>query len=84
MCENATPRNWKEIARELASNVGIKWVVDELTIQRILLHANVATTRAHYIKARNPKVEAAMQLLDAALCANRALDATDEQQTVLN
>jgi len=58
--------------------------VDELTIQRILRHANVATTRAHYIKVRNPKIEAAMKLLDAALCANRALGATEEQQTVLN
>jgi hypothetical protein len=40
--------------------------VVELTIQRILRHANVATARPHYIKVRNPKVEAAMQLLGAA------------------
>jgi integrase len=32
--------------------------VDELTIQRILRHANVATTRQHYINVRNPKAEA--------------------------
>jgi integrase len=74
---------WHAFRRGLGTNLA-ELGVDELTIQRILRHANVATTRAHYIKVRNPKIEAATQLLDAALCANRALDATDEQQTVLN
>src|SRR5262249_49261374 len=72
---------WHAFGRGLGTNLA-ELGVDELTIQPILRHANVATTRAPYIKVRNPKVEAAMQLLDGALCANRALDATDEQADV--
>ena len=58
--------------------------VDELTIQRILRHSNVATTRQHYIKVRNPKVDAAMQMLESALSADCALDSPGERKPVLN
>jgi integrase len=58
--------------------------VDELTIQRILRHANVSTTRQHYIKVRDAKAEAAMQLLEAALCANCALPQTPQSHDVVN
>lgn len=74
---------WHAFRRGLGTNLA-ELGVDELTIQRILRHANVATTRQHYIKVRNPKVEAAMQLLDAALCASSAPDHATRNSTVLN
>jgi|SRR5215472_491133 len=76
-------RGWHAFRRGLGTNLA-ELGVDDLTIQRILRHANVATTRQHYIKVRNPKVEAAMQMLEGALCAAHALDATDETKSVLN
>ena len=57
---------WHAFRRGLGSNLA-ELGVDELTIQKILRHSNVATTRQHYIKVRDPKVEAAMQLLDSKL-----------------
>ena len=70
-------RGWHAFRRGLGTNLA-ELGVDDLTIQRILRHANVATTRQHYIKVRNPKVEAAMQMLEGALPADCALDSTGE------
>jgi integrase len=74
---------WHAFRRGLGTNLA-EMGVDDLTIQRILRHANVATTRQHYIKVRNPKVEAAMQLLEAALCAQRAPASTPGAAIVVN
>jgi integrase len=62
---------WHAFRRGLGTNLA-EMGVDDLTIQRILRHANVATTRQHYIKVRDLKVEAAMKLLETALCAQCA------------
>jgi len=62
---------WHAFRRGLGTNLA-ELGVDDLTIQRILLHANVQVTRQHYIKVRDARVEAAMKLLETALCAHRA------------
>jgi integrase len=41
--------------------------VDDLTIQAILRHSNVAVTQACYIKTASDQSKAAMQKFDAAL-----------------
>jgi len=57
---------WHAFRRGLGTNLA-ELGVDDLTIQRILLHANVQVTRQHYIKVRDARVEAAMKLLETAL-----------------
>ncbi|SRR6266498_661726 len=74
---------WHAFRRGLGTNLA-ELGVDDLTIQRILRHANVQITRQHYIKVRDPKVAAAMKLLEAALCANCAPTATPAQSAVVN
>jgi len=49
--------------------------VDDLIIQQILRHRDVAVTRDHYIKTTSEQSEAAMSKLEVAfgaLCAHRA------------
>jgi integrase len=74
---------WHAFRRGLGTNLA-ELGVDELTIQRILRHSNVATTRQHYIKVRDAKAEAAMQLLETALCAQCAPAPTPEMPAVVN
>jgi integrase len=50
----------------LGSNLNDLGVAD-LTIQRILRHANVATTRKSYIKIREHNVTAGMAQLEAEI-----------------
>lgn len=57
---------WHAFRRGLGTNLA-ELGVDDLTIQRILRHSNVQVTPQHYIKVRDPKVDAAMKLLEAAL-----------------
>jgi len=57
---------WHAFRRGLASNLNDLGVPD-LTIQRILRHANVATTRKAYIKVREPHVVAGMAQLEAEI-----------------
>ncbi len=74
---------WHAFRRGLATNLA-ELGVDDLTIQRILRHTNVQITRQHYIRVRDPKVDAAMKLLEAALCANCAPTATPAPSAVVN
>jgi hypothetical protein len=61
--------------RGLGSNLNETTGIEDLTIQRILRHKNVATTRKHHIEVRDPAVDAAMEqpavkvgsLFDAAI-----------------
>lgn len=53
---------WHALRRGLASNLNELGAPD-LVIQRILRHSNVATTRAAYIKVRDPQVQTAMAQL---------------------
>ena len=54
--------------------------VPELTIQKILRHANVGTTTAYYVKTSSEDVRGAMEKLEEnvkeipALCAEGALE----------
>lgn len=57
---------WHAFRRGLASNLNELGVFD-LTIQRILRHANVATTRKSYIKVRDHNVTAGMAQLEAEI-----------------
>lgn len=57
---------WHALRRGLASNL-FELGCDDLTVMRILRHASVTVTRAHYIRVRDPKVEDAMARLNAAL-----------------
>ena len=57
---------WHASRRGLASNLNELGVPD-LTIQRILRHANVATTRKSYIKVREHSVTAGMAQLEAEI-----------------
>jgi integrase len=57
---------WHGFRRGLASNL-YDLNVDDLTIQRILRHANVATTRKSYIKVREHNVTAGMAQLEAEI-----------------
>ena len=74
---------WHAFRRGLGTNLA-ELGVDDLTIQRILRHANVQVTRQHDIKVRDSKVEAAMKLLETALCANCAPAPTPGAPAVLN
>lgn len=65
---------WHAFRRGLGTNLHAMGV-DDLTIQRILRHSNVAITQAYYIKTAPASAVAAMQLFEAqasALCANCA------------
>ena len=59
-------RGWHAFRRGLGSNLNELGVPD-LTIQRILRHSNVATTRKSYIKIREDNVTAGMDLLAAEI-----------------
>jgi len=43
-----------------------RWA-DDLNVQRVLRHSKVIVTREHYIKLRDPKVDAAMGALARAI-----------------
>jgi integrase len=62
---------WHSLRRGLASNLYVG--VPDMTIQRILRHANVATTQAHYIKTSSAQSVAAMQKLDELLEKSTAI-----------
>lgn len=66
---------WHAFRRGLATTLyGLG--VDDLMVQQILRHGDVAVTRQHYIKTTSEQSVAAMAKLDSAfgqLCANRAL-----------
>jgi integrase len=57
---------WHAFRRGLASNLNELHVPD-LTIQRILRHSNVATTRKAYIKIREDGVTAGMAQMEAEI-----------------
>jgi integrase len=57
---------WHGFRRGLASNL-YDLGVDDLTIQRILRHSDVETTRKSYIKVREPNVTAGMAQLEAEI-----------------
>jgi integrase len=61
-------RGWHRYRRGLASNLKALGVVD-LTIQRIMRHTDVDTTRRAYIKVRDTAVENAMRALESACTA---------------
>jgi len=57
---------WHAFRRGLATNLH-RLGVDDLTIQALLPHSNVAVTQACYIKTASDQSKAAMQKFDAAL-----------------
>jgi integrase len=57
---------WHAFRRGLATNLH-RLGVDDLTIQRILRHSNVAITQAAYIKTSSKETKAAMEKLETAL-----------------
>jgi integrase len=59
-------QGWHGFRRGLASNL-YDLGVDDLTIQRILRHSDVETTRKSYIKVREPNVVIGMDRLEAAI-----------------
>jgi integrase len=59
-------RGWHAFRRGLATNLN-RLGVDDLVIQRILRHSNVAVTQACYIKTVSEDAKAAMQKLETAL-----------------
>ena len=61
-----TWRGWHAFRRGLATNLH-RLGVDDLTIQAILRHSNVAVTQKCYIKTASKQTQAAMQKLEAAL-----------------
>jgi len=63
---------WHGFRRGLATNLYQLGVPDKV-IQQILRHANVSTTMNIYVKTVSADSTAAMQKLDAALCADSAL-----------
>jgi integrase len=58
---------WHAFRRGLASNLYELMPDDDLFIQRILRHANVATTRKSYIKVREPHLVVGMAKLEAEI-----------------
>jgi integrase len=56
---------WHAFRRGIASNL-YELGADDLTVQRVLRHSKVIVTREHYIKVRDPKLDAAMQKLSDA------------------
>jgi integrase len=67
-----TWHGWHGFRRGLATNLYQLGVPDKV-IQQILRHANVSTTMNIYVKTVSADSTAAMQKLDAALCADSAL-----------
>jgi integrase len=67
-CESANIRwkGWHGLRRGLATNLHAL-AVDDLTIQRILRHSNVATTQKCYIKTLPEQSVAGMHRLELAL-----------------
>jgi len=67
---------WHGFRRGLASNLyGLG--VQDLVIQRILRHSNVAVTQACYIKTVNADSVRALASLDAVLCSTCALESSE-------
>lgn len=56
---------WHAFRRGLSTNLH-DLGVDDLTIQKIMRHDDVATTQAHYIKTRDSRTRQAMRKLEAA------------------
>lgn len=77
---------WHAFRRGLATTLyGLG--VDDLMVQQILRHGDVAVTRRHYIKTTSEQSVAAMAKLDAAfseLCADRALVAVAVKSALPN
>jgi integrase len=61
-------RGWHAFRRGLATNLH-QMGVDDLTIQAILRHSNVAVTQACYIKTASRETKEAMQRVESALTA---------------
>jgi len=74
---------WHAFRRGLATNLH-RLGVNDKTIQAILRHSNVATTMNIYVKTVSTDSTAAMKLLETALCANRAPDATPSTPGMVN
>jgi hypothetical protein len=67
---------WHAFRRGLATTL-YDLGVDDLMVQQILRHGDVAVTRQHYIKTTSEQSVAAMSKLESALgalCADRALN----------
>lgn len=62
---NVPWHGWHAFRRGLASNLN-RLGVDDSVIQRILRHAAVSTTQAHYIKTTSKETQAAMKKLERA------------------
>jgi integrase len=58
--------------------------VDDVMIQQILRHQDVNVTRNHYIKTVPEQSVSAMAKLEAALCADRALESVAVKSNLLN
>jgi integrase len=58
-------RGWHGFRRGLATNL-YRLGVPDMVIQRILRHANVQTTQAHYVKTSDADTRAAMKKLERA------------------
>jgi integrase len=65
-CDRVEWHGWHALPRGLASNLNDLGVPD-LTIQRILRHGEVTTTRKNSIKVREPNVTAGMAQLEAEI-----------------
>ena len=63
-------RGWHGFRRGLASNL-YRLGVPDMVIQRILRHANVATTQMHYVKTSDPDARAAMKKLERAFSKSK-------------
>jgi len=77
---------WHAFRRGLASTL-YDLGVDDLMIQQILRHGDVAVTRRHYIKTKSEQSVRAMAKLEAALlllCADRALGTVPMKGTLPN
>jgi integrase len=61
---------WHAFRRGLATNLH-ELGVDDLTIQRICRHDDVATTQRHYVKTRDAGRKAAMQKLEKAIARSK-------------
>jgi integrase len=75
---------WHAFRRGLATNLHAMGV-DDMTIQRILRHSNVAVTQACYIKTLPETVGAAMEKFNRAvslLCSDCAVD--EDPKTLVN
>lgn len=73
---------WHGLRRGLATNL-YRLGVQDLVIQRILRHSNVAVTQQCYIKASDQASVLALASLDAVLCSTRALGSTETDGMML-